>query len=157
MTENLNQRVSELGAEVSKISQQDSGVIIDIQGVFERSGDSLRRTGLILSGFIDSYDEPLTTMEKVSLPVDDPVSFRRTVHSLKGLLLDAGAQSAAHLAAILEEKAVHEPNTITVEEISNIAAATRDAALVAQELVIALPSLEVYSALPSIDDEVTLH
>jgi len=157
LTENLNQRVSELGAEVSKISKQDSGMIIDIQGVFERSGDSLRRTGLILSGFIDSYDEPLTTMEKVSLPVDDPVSFRRTVHSLKGLLLDAGAQFAAQLAAILEEKAVHEPNTITLEEISHIAAATRDAALVAQELVIALPSLEVYSALPSIDDEVTLH
>jgi len=157
LTESLNQRVSELGAEVSKISPQDIRGIIDIQGVFERSGDSLRRTGLILSGFIDSFDEPLTTIEQVALPAEDPASFRRTVHSLKGLLLDAGAQAAAHLASILEEKAVQEPGSVTRDEIVNLAAATRDAALVARELVSALPSLEVYSALPSIDDEVTLH
>lgn len=157
LTENLSQRVSDLGAEISNISTPDAVGIIDIQGVFERSGDSLRRTGLILSGFIESYDEPLTVIEQLAMPVDDPVKFRRTVHSLKGLLLDAGAQIAADLAAILEDKAVHKPDNVTREEISNLAAATRDAAVVAKELVSALPSLEVYSALPSIDDEVTLH
>lgn len=157
LTDNVTQRLGELQAEVSRLDPGDSPVIVDIQGVFERSGDSLRRTGLILEGFLESYQEPLAIIESATLPPLDPASLRRTVHSLKGLLLDSGAQVAAELAASLEDKAAKEPQTITTNEIIDLVRATRSAATVIKEIVSALPSLEVYSALPSIEDALTLH
>jgi two-component system sensor histidine kinase/response regulator len=157
ITEKVTQRLADVGAEITEVTPQNGAAVVDIQGVFERSGDSLRRTGLILSGFIESYEEQLSIIEETTLPVSEPTSFRRTVHSLKGLLLDAGAQVAAQLASVLEEKAAQEPDTITDQDVSSLLQATREAAVVIKEIMSALPSLEVYSALPSIEDALTLH
>lgn len=157
LTDNVTQRLNELRAEVSQLEPKDPQVIVDIQGVFERSGESLRRTGLILEGFLESYQESLTIIEHTTLPISDPGVFRRNVHSLKGLLLDSGAEVAAKLAASLEDKAAKEVHTITATDIVDLAHATRNAAAVITEVVTALPSLELYSALPSIEDALSLH
>jgi HPt (histidine-containing phosphotransfer) domain-containing protein len=106
---------------------------------------------LILSCFLESYEEQLAAIETTELPVEDPVTVRRTVHSLKGLLLDAGAQAAAILAAALEDKIVRDPQAVRREEIFKLAEATREAAGIIKEVADALPSLEVYSALPALE------
>lgn len=157
LTENLVDRAGDLRSAIESALPADAVTPIDIQGVFERSGDSLKRTGLILSGFLESYEEQLAIMEASALPLVEPTAFRRTVHSLKGLLLDAGAQVAADLAASLEDKVVREPQTVTPEEIARLSISTREAAEIIQEIVSALPSIEVYSALPGIDEELSLH
>lgn len=158
LTENLALRVAELNDELSKMMPNEvASSIVDIQGVFERSGDSLKRTGLILSGFMESFKEPLEYLEAAVLPVSDPQTFRRHAHSLKGLLLDVGAQTAANLAAELESKALKAPDTVTADEITKIGCSTREAATIISEILSALPSLEVFSALPAIEDEMTLH
>ncbi len=157
ITENLVDRMVELRATLKSEMPDDAAMVLDIQGVFERSGDSLRRTGLILSGFLESYQEQLVAMEATQLPVADPATFRRVVHSLKGLLLDAGAQSASSLAALLEERIVNQPQSVAIEEIRKLATATREAAAIIKEVVSALPSLEVFSALPALGDQLMLH
>ncbi len=151
LTENLVERVEELRAAMQPSLPSDAAVALDIQGVFERSGDSLKRTRLILSCFLESYEEQLAAIETTELPVEDPVTVRRTVHSLKGLLLDAGAQAAAILAAALEDKIVRDPQAVRREEIFKLAEATREAAGIIKEVADALPSLEVYSALPALE------
>jgi signal transduction histidine kinase/CheY-like chemotaxis protein len=157
LTENVALRVSELSAMLEHIAPESIRPIVDIAGVFERSGDSLRRTGLILSGFIESYEEPLAALESTPLPVEDAQTFRRMAHSLKGLLLDAGAQPAANLAANLESCAVDNPSAITMTMVQELAVATREAAEVLKEIASALPSLELYSALPAMEEALTLH
>ena len=74
---------------------------IDIADVFERSGDSPRRTKLILNAFLGCYHEPLEKLHHIS---QSPSSKEVTIaaHSLKGLLLDVGAKHAATLAASIE-------------------------------------------------------
>ncbi len=158
LTENLALRVSELNTELAEMMPAEAiSSIVDIQGVFERSGDSLKRTGLILSGFMESFREPLSYLEEATLPVSDQQTFRRHAHSLKGLLLDIGAQNAANLAAELESKALKSPDTITTEEITKLGCATREAATVINEILGALPSLEVFSALPALDEALAIH
>jgi CheY-like chemotaxis protein len=158
LTENLALRVGELNSELAKIMPSEATTsIVDIEGVFERSGDSLKRTGLILSGFMESFKEPLSYLEEAKLPVSDPQTFRRHAHSLKGLLLDVGAQTAANMAAELESKAIDAPDTITSEEITKLGCATREAATIINELLGALPSLEVFSALPALDEALSIH
>jgi signal transduction histidine kinase/CheY-like chemotaxis protein len=158
LTENLALGVGELNSELAKIMPSEATTsIVDIEGVFERSGDSLKRTGLILSGFMESFKEPLSYLEEAKLPVSDPQTFRRHAHSLKGLLLDVGAQTAANMAAELESKAIDAPDTITSEEITKLGCATREAATIINELLGALPSLEVFSALPALDEALSIH
>jgi hypothetical protein len=79
------------------------------------------------------------------------------VHSLKGLLLDVGAKHAAELASCLEKASVENPTSVTLEQIHDLHGATARTVLVLQELVAALPSVEAVSALPPIEDELSLH
>lgn len=74
---------------------------IDIADVFERAGESPRRTKLILSAFLESYREPLLRLTHVR----DSSNIKQVTvaaHSLKGLLLDVGATRTAERAARVE-------------------------------------------------------
>ena len=140
-------------------SEDDSeeGAVLDIPGVYERSGNSLRRTGLIFSGFMSSYAEALTKLRETALPPIEPVEYRRTVHSLKGLLLDVGAMSAAVLAGRIERQAVNEPHNVTVRDRDELVVQVEFIASLLHQLVAALPSLEVFAALPSLDEQAGLN
>ena len=74
---------------------------IDIADVFERSGDSPRRTKLILNAFLGCYHEPLDKLHHISASAPT-TELTIAAHSLKGLLLDVGAKHAATLAACIE-------------------------------------------------------
>jgi signal transduction histidine kinase/CheY-like chemotaxis protein len=75
---------------------------IDIDDIFERSGDSPRRTKLMLNEFLGSYHDPLNKLRDLSEPsaLED---LTRAAHSMKGMLLDVGAKHAAYLAGTLEQ------------------------------------------------------
>jgi signal transduction histidine kinase/CheY-like chemotaxis protein len=157
IAENVAERVTSLTEEIKRVSPISTELGINVEDLYDRSGNSIRRTGLILSGFLESYQEPLQELEQTTAPPADPIVLRRTVHSLKGLLLDAGACSAAELASKLEKQIVDSPTTVTRESIEALGDVIRSTVLIVKELVQAIPSLEVFSALPPIDDELTLH
>jgi CheY-like chemotaxis protein len=74
---------------------------IDIEDVFERSGESPRRTKLILNAFLGAYQDPLLILRKVGDPTDIK-EITVAAHALKGLLLDVGANHTAERAACVE-------------------------------------------------------
>jgi hypothetical protein len=74
---------------------------IDITDVFDRSGDSPRRTKLILDAFLGSYHAPLEKLHSISTS-STTSELTVAAHSLKGLLLDVGAKHTATLAATIE-------------------------------------------------------
>lgn len=74
---------------------------IDISGVFERSGKSLRRTRMILRAFLSAYGAPRDTLAR-AIAQRDLRAASRAAHTLKGLLLDVGASSLAEAASALE-------------------------------------------------------
>lgn len=79
--------------------------VLDINDVYERSGDSVRRTLLIFSGFGDCFREQLQRLSdgKQSRDLND---IRFGAHALKGLLLDVGAKASADLACRIEQLAL---------------------------------------------------
>jgi CheY-like chemotaxis protein/HPt (histidine-containing phosphotransfer) domain-containing protein len=157
LTETVVQRIGELNSAIVSHPNEPSTTVLDLQGVYERSGNSIRRTGLILTSFLESYQEQLLILEATKLKDEDPAKLRRLVHALKGLLLDAGAQTAANLAVALEDKMVREPQAVTMQEILKFVNSVHEAARVIKEIANALPSFEIYSALPSIGHELMVH
>jgi signal transduction histidine kinase/CheY-like chemotaxis protein len=131
-------------------------ITIDISDVFERSGNSLCRTGLILNGFLDSYQELLAELKSISSASPDFGALRRITHSLKGLLLDVGAKDAVPFAASLEQQA-RKSGPISDAALNNLYEAVSGTAKIIQEIVTALPSVEIFSALPLADDMLSLH
>jgi|694.fasta_scaffold09610_7 signal transduction histidine kinase/CheY-like chemotaxis protein len=79
-------------------SEADS---LDIRGVYERSGKSLRRTRMILKAFCSAYGAQRDTLA-AAVAAGDLNRACRAAHALKGLLLDVGAQGVAAVAAELE-------------------------------------------------------
>jgi CheY-like chemotaxis protein/HPt (histidine-containing phosphotransfer) domain-containing protein len=75
--------------------------IFDIADVFMRSGESVRRTMLILRAFDSSFKNPLgeLTQAKSGGDID---SLGSAAHALKGLLLDVGALTSGKLASTIE-------------------------------------------------------
>lgn len=130
---------------------------LDIHGVYERSGNSLRRTGLILSGFLESYQKPTETVFNATFPLVDPPAFRRAIHSLKGLLLDVGASHAAQLAGSIEKIVVESPDTLERALCQDLLEEVKLIACLLEDLVAALPSIEVFAALPALDENLPLH
>lgn len=74
---------------------------LDVADIYHRSGESMRRTKLILAAFLDSYQGIVTKLKNSSEEVS-PSELIIPTHSIKGLLLDVGATEAAHLAATME-------------------------------------------------------
>lgn len=91
----------EVGYQRSESHRSPSETGIDINDVFERSGDSPRRTKLMLNAFLGSYHDPLSKLQDFSNP-SALKEVTRAAHSLKGMLLDVGAKHAASLAGSLE-------------------------------------------------------
>ena len=81
---------------------------IDISDVFDRSGNSLRRTRMILRAFLSAYGNPRDEIVAY-LSSGDTSKLSRAIHTLKGLLLDVGARSIAVRAAQLEEHTKKSP------------------------------------------------
>jgi signal transduction histidine kinase/CheY-like chemotaxis protein len=151
------ERVSDITQQALNMGPPSGEVEIDVQDIYERSGNSLRRTGLIMNGFLESYAEPLRTLRSTALPLADTTTFRRAVHSLKGLLLDVGADPAATMASRLEEIVVNAPDEVTLESIAELYGATTRSVLILQELVGALPSVQMLAALPPIEGDMCFH
>jgi signal transduction histidine kinase/CheY-like chemotaxis protein len=153
ITEKFRQQISETIVPASSERSSLELPALDINGVYERSGNSLRRTGLILSGFLESYQKPTETLFNARLPLIDPPGFRRVIHSLKGLLLDVGASHAAELAGSIERTIVEAPDSLTMETCHALLDEIRIIASLLEDLVAALPSIEVFAALPALDDD----
>jgi HPt (histidine-containing phosphotransfer) domain-containing protein len=75
--------------------------LLDIADLFDRTGESLRRTKLILNSFLGAYQEHLAAIN-TSLEARDTDGAIIPSHSIKGLLLDVGAKGTATIAAALE-------------------------------------------------------
>jgi HPt (histidine-containing phosphotransfer) domain-containing protein len=75
---------------------------IDVEGLFERSGESSRRTILILRSFLGCYQELLTQLENDadSLSTEE---LGKLAHAIKGLAGEVGAKSLHKLAHALEK------------------------------------------------------
>jgi CheY-like chemotaxis protein len=83
-------------------SPEDFQRVLDIPDVIERSGDSVRRTLLILQGFLDCFREQLTKLGEAKHN-GNVEEMRFAAHALKGLLLDVGARVTGALASSLEQ------------------------------------------------------
>jgi HPt (histidine-containing phosphotransfer) domain-containing protein len=77
--------------------------ILDLADVFLRSGDSVRRTKLILRAFGTSYEDPLTALDRAK-SASDLEGLKYAGHALKGLLLDVGAITSAKIASTIETR-----------------------------------------------------
>ncbi len=157
ITERFCHQISETLALRPEGHEAGSPPALDIHGVYERSGNSLRRTGLILSGFLESYQKPTETVFNATFPLIDPPAFRRAVHSLKGLLLDVGASHAAQIAGSIEKIVVEAPETLEQKMCHELLEEVKLIACLLEDLVSALPSIEVFAALPALEDTLALH
>jgi CheY-like chemotaxis protein len=150
-------RVSSFSADIEELCPMAFSQNLNLGDVYERSGNSIKRTGLILEGFNDSY-RPL--LELIESAVETPIptdSLSRSVHAIKGLLLDVGADSAAALGEQIERRLLQDKQIADSTELRTFVDAIRNTALIVREVLSALPSLEIYSALPSTDLEAALH
>ena len=150
-------RVSDFTTELQDICPILLNHSINIGDVYERSGNSIKRTGLILNGFMDSYRPLLTNLENALETDSYTEAHGRIIHSLKGLLLDVGAESAALLGEAIERKLLIDKVPVSAPEVREFRDAVRNTTLIVQEVVSALPSLELYSALPATDIGAPLH
>jgi signal transduction histidine kinase/CheY-like chemotaxis protein/HPt (histidine-containing phosphotransfer) domain-containing protein len=85
----------------NRSQDNNCGYTLDLVDTFERSGESLRRTKMILDSFLTAYTAPLAKLE-AALEKGDLRSAVIPAHSIKGLLLDVGAKKAAQAAASIE-------------------------------------------------------
>lgn len=74
---------------------------IDVNAVLDRSGDSPRRCLVIFRAFLSGYGPLLESLEASSATMSAEELYH-SAHSLKGILLEAGATSASEVAKQLE-------------------------------------------------------
>jgi CheY-like chemotaxis protein/HPt (histidine-containing phosphotransfer) domain-containing protein len=84
------------------LSPEDFQRVLDIADVIERSGNSVRRTLLIFSAFMDCFREQLQKLNEAK-QARNVEQLRFASHALKGLLLDVGARASASLASSMEQ------------------------------------------------------
>ncbi len=70
--------------------------VIDVGEVYDRLGNSLRRTKLTFSAFLESTPEQVMRLQAQR-------DVNLSAHALKGLLLDVGATEPARLAQEIED------------------------------------------------------
>jgi HPt (histidine-containing phosphotransfer) domain-containing protein len=92
-----------------------------------------------------------------SFPLVDPLAFRRAIHSLKGLLLDVGASHAAQLAGSIEKLVVESPASLRSEMCHELLDEVKVIACLLEDLITALPSIEVFAALPALEENSSFH
>jgi HPt (histidine-containing phosphotransfer) domain-containing protein len=85
----------------STLENQPIEAVFNLIEIFERVGNSLRRTRLVLEGFVESYQELLSRTLRTK-ESGDLKAMGRAAHALKGLLLDIGAKTSSQLAGRLE-------------------------------------------------------
>jgi hypothetical protein len=68
-----------------------------------------------------------------------------------------GANETATFAGRIERQAVDEPHNLLEQERDALVRQVEGIAALLNELVTALPSLEVFAALPSLDDQMALN
>jgi CheY-like chemotaxis protein len=91
------------GLSEDPLSPEDFQRVLDIVDVGERSGNSVRRTLLIFSGFLECFRDNIKKLSeaKQSRSVED---LQFAAHALKGLLLDIGARTSGALASTIEQQ-----------------------------------------------------
>jgi hypothetical protein len=126
--------------------------LVDIDTLISRSGNSLRDAQEALSNFGSAYREPLRVLESSRTPIANPSTVRKAIGRLKGLLLDTGAVKAANLMQSLEQELSTDPESLTASKLGTAIAVVELAAFAIDELVSALPTVQICSALPGIED-----
>ncbi len=138
---------SSLERALKRIERDASGgpgrdVIVDISGVFERSGQSLRRTRMILKAFLSAYGAPRDALAAAS-DSGDLHALSRAAHTLKGLLLDVGAAAPASLACQLEQQSKSADSTRSFEhESSQLISACGQVAAVLERIINMMPHVQ---------------
>lgn len=90
------------GLSETPASPEDFQRVLDIGDVIERSGNSVRRSLLIFSGFLECFREQLQKLNDAKLAKSSE-ELRFAAHALKGLLLDVGARVSGGLASDIEQ------------------------------------------------------
>lgn len=113
--------------------------ILDISGIFERSGHSLRRTRMILKAFVSAYGSPRDALAAAAAQGDMPGA-SRAAHALKGLLLDVGATAVAEAASRLEQRCKSlAPGDCPQDEVSRLITAIGSIASLVERIAQSLP------------------
>jgi CheY-like chemotaxis protein len=128
--------------------------LIDIDTLLSRADGSLKQSHLALTNFCSSYKEPLKVLESSTTPISKPATLRKAIGELKGQLLDTGAVKAANYMLALEQQLSTDPESLTAANLGTAIAVVELAAFAIDELVSALPTVQVCSALPGIDEQV---
>lgn len=81
--------------------------VLDVFEVYDRMGDSISRTILVLQAFQECYEE-LLTRTVAAHSAEEPKQLRFAAHALKGILLDVGSKIPAYVAASIESLAKEE-------------------------------------------------
>jgi signal transduction histidine kinase/CheY-like chemotaxis protein/HPt (histidine-containing phosphotransfer) domain-containing protein len=130
-------------ADLLDCALRDAGLpverVLDVEDVYERSGESVRRTRLILNAFLSSYKDPLAELLR-SVSAQDSVAVKSGAHALKGLLLDIGAKAAAEVAATIEAHGKQGESELGAQHVGELEAQVVMLARLVEQIVEALPA-----------------
>lgn len=83
--------------------EEHGEILIDLDSIYLRSGNSTRRTLLIMRAYLSCFEEVIGRLED-ALAHQDRKALRDAVHTQKGLLLDVGAAQYCRLASEIEKE-----------------------------------------------------
>lgn len=112
----------------------DDSELIDLADVFIRSGDSVRRTKLILKAFSKSYAGPLEALSKAGAS-KDVSGLMEAAHALKGLLLDVGAKEIGGRAGTIEDLCKRDEGTAAFPLVGRLSRDVYQVAAVLEESI----------------------
>jgi CheY-like chemotaxis protein len=108
--------------------------VIDLPGVYERSGESPRRCLLIFRAFLAGYEQVVRELEVATQSMAQ-AEVRRTAHALKGMLLEAGAVDVSRVAKEVEILAKEEQLEEALQRAPELAAKVTAVAQILQRVV----------------------
>jgi signal transduction histidine kinase/CheY-like chemotaxis protein len=80
---------------------EDLSAVLDVGDVYQRSGNSLRRTLLIFNSFLDCYRDQIVRLSDARQS-SDAAKLNSAAHAIRGILLDIGSRLPASLAGKIE-------------------------------------------------------
>jgi CheY-like chemotaxis protein len=132
----LHQLREVLGADVE---------MIDIEGVFERSGDSVRRTLLIFRSFLACYKDFVMRLENDAENLST-VELGKVAHAIKGLVGEVGANTVYKLAHSLETFGKNDQRDNLMNGVSALISDIKQVAAAVHKIVEAFDGREVVVA-----------
>jgi CheY-like chemotaxis protein/HPt (histidine-containing phosphotransfer) domain-containing protein len=135
---------------------EDLKKVLDISDVLERTGNSVRRTLLIFSGFLECFRDQIIKLSEAK-QASNFEDLRFAAHALKGLLLDVGAKVAGDVASTVEQSCMSgqqaEALSLVGQLTKQVLAVSRLVTQICQVATGGLDSQEALNAVQSRDQQ----